>query len=235
MKRHTHGPCQLSFASSLPHAQAPCAASRRGFTLIELLVVIAILGVVGGVIAACLAGGIRAWDSARRFNVREIEAMTGLEIVEKDLMNAFRFYAISFNGKADRIRFPGLIEDRYSDVKSSRTLSENPQGSGRKRIGTVQYIFDRNRHALLRKTWPYPEEEPFADTHFEKILSHLNNMSLQYYALPNEDAEAGSWQDQWNDETNFPGGVRIKLVFKNQDDHEFFRLSRVVRLPVHNQ
>ena len=41
---------------------------KSGLTLIELLVVIAILAVVGGIIAASLAGGIRVLDTARRFN-----------------------------------------------------------------------------------------------------------------------------------------------------------------------
>ena len=52
--------------------------SSSGFTLVELLVVCTILAIVISAIAACLAGGIRVWDSARSFHVGESDTMLAM-------------------------------------------------------------------------------------------------------------------------------------------------------------
>ena len=85
--------------------------NRRGFSLIELLVVTAILGVVIAAIAGSLAGGIKVWDAARNFNEGEAAAALALAELERDLVNSFDFFDLSFSGHKDGMAFPGVVSD----------------------------------------------------------------------------------------------------------------------------
>jgi prepilin-type N-terminal cleavage/methylation domain-containing protein len=194
---------------------------RFGFTLIELLVVSAIVGVLMAVIAACLAGGIRVWDRSQSFAVIESEAAIGLRILEKDLMNTFPFYGIRFNGEPTSLSFPSLILGEQ-ERRQSDDISEFGE-----RIGTVKYWFDSQKQTLFRQTWTYPRNDT-STGNAEALLSHLGNVSLQYYASARE-RQGGSWQQGWDDETNFPSRVRIQLSFIR--DSETMNMVRTVLLP----
>jgi prepilin-type N-terminal cleavage/methylation domain-containing protein len=185
------------------------------FTLVELLVVVSILGVVIGVIGACLSGGIRVWDSAQRLTSPEGEVVLGLQVLEKDLANAFDFQAIPFAGTADSLTLAMILRVSPDDGKPPE-----------RRIGTVQYTFDRAKQALLRSQWVYPRS-PDAAQGQETLIPGLEQFSLLYAATDRED-EAG-WQDSWEDATNRPAWVRIDLRFETEGESQ--EVTRLVMLP----
>jgi len=171
---------------------------KRGFTLIEVLVVTAILGIAISVIAACLAGGVRAWDAARSFNRLEAEALAGMTAIEKDLRNTFEFYAAPFSVEPSAMSFPGLAPLEES------TLS---------RIGTIRYTWDPKGRRLLRVAWPFPGPEGLG-TGREALISNLDALSLEY-------GSSGSSRDQtlWISETtNLPNAVRLRLWLSDTRD-----------------
>lgn len=201
----------------------------KAFTLIELLVVVCILAVVTGSIAACLAGGIRIWETARNFDAVTANAMVGLRIMEKDLVNAFRFHGIDFNGKEKEVSFPGLVMTRTPDEQNLDV----------QRIGTVRYFFNREGKNLTREDRPYPGGTSGGRS--EKIVLNLRDLNLAYYHLPEKGKpvrggyikapeSGGVWQDF---ATNFPDIVRIELFLETGAD--VVKIERTVILPIRKQ
>jgi len=170
---------------------------KRGFTLIEVLVVAVILGITISVIAACLAGGVRAWDAARGFNRLEAEALAGMAAIEKDLRNTFEFYAAPFSGEPSAMSFPGLVP---------------LEGSSALHIGSIRYVWDATRRALLRTARPFPDSEGLDGS--EALISNIDALSLEY-------GSSGPSRDQtlWISETtNLPTAVRLRLWLSDTRD-----------------
>jgi len=195
-----------NFQYSVPHGQRPA-----GFTLIELIVVTAILGVVIGVIGACLAGGIRVWDSARTFNTLERDALIGLAMMEKDLMNELPIHAIAFEGAPDSVKLPALL----------RTA----EGMA---VGSVEYSFDEHDRTLVRRE----RSCEGADLRTERLMENLKNIALTYFSLQKGDDKNAkvTWKEMDAPVTNFPGKVVVALLLSDADRK--FEITRTVILAV---
>jgi prepilin-type N-terminal cleavage/methylation domain-containing protein len=179
------------------------------FTLIELLVVTAILAVVVGVIGACLAGGIRVWETAREFATLEKEALVGLSLMEKDLMNRLPIHAIGFEGKETSLSLPAML-----------TAGGAPQ------IGAVEYTLNPGNGVLMRRErdyrGAYVREEPW--------VVNVAAMKLAYFNLVKGEGSASVWKELAAPVTNFPDRVDITLSLEKGD--KSFDLSRSVLFPV---
>lgn len=211
----THGMKTASFRwrSNVP-AHAPSA-----FTLIEMLIVTAILGVVIAAIVACLAGGLRVWESARRFDKVETEAMFALAAVQKDVMNAIPFYALPFRGSPDGMAFPCLVS----------VLSG--EGGEEVAVGTAAYRLDYGRGRLIRRAWAFPRPEP-PEQNAETVAGRVRNARLWYAPDPADRTASGGaqWQDIWRDASNLPRRVRIDLGLDDEGETRTF--SRTFVIPV---
>jgi len=199
--KHSPLPIQHS-AFVIPH-------SLSAFTLIELLIVTAILAVVIGVIGACLAGGIRVWDSAQTFNTLERDAFVGLTLMEKDLMNALPIYAIGFDCQASSLKFPALLE-------SDEVLE----------VGTVEYSLDESVRALKRREEAYPQGEEQA----ERLVENVEIMELAYFRLVSVEGQTVEWREIDAGATNFPDKVEITLALADGD--RTIAITKTVLMPV---
>ena len=190
---------------------------HAAFTLIELLVVTAILGVLVAVIGACLSSGIRVWEVAATFNKDEADAIFGLHLVKRDLANSIRFAPIGFTGTETGMEFSSL-------VTGAPGMDDDATG-----VGTVKYVFDPARAALLRMAWPYPEEEPLthAAAGVEALLTDVEDASFWYGVLSTGDMETVFWTDET---TNFPERVRLRISLAGRADPVEF--ERLVVLPL---
>lgn len=189
---------------------------KEGFSLVELLIVTVILGIVVTAIAACLAGGIRVWDTARTFHAVESDALMGVTLLEKEARNAFRFYGIPFRGGSGEVSFPGLVRE----VSEDGTASERP--------GTIRYTFDGGSGRLLRRAWAYPRTGSGAKA--EVVASRLSLLSIQYCPPSSARETDEGWQPSWDDATNFPSALVIDLTLGREK--ETTRIRRTVILPV---
>ncbi|MFC1452766.1 type II secretion system protein J [Verrucomicrobiota bacterium] len=180
------------------------ARRRPGFTLIELLIVCSILAVAVGAIGACVAGGIRVWEA---------DAAFALGLMERDLMNAFRFPPVGFRGGEQSLSFPGFVR-------------VPPDGDTT--IGSVEYALAPAASRILRTGQPYGGQAPDAET----VLSRVSRFDLQYDALawPEEGSAPPVYGRQAAPVTNFPDRVTIRLGLT--DGAESVEIVRTVVLPV---
>jgi hypothetical protein len=136
---------------------------------------------------------VRAWDTARKVNAADAEAVFGMDFLQRDLMNAFLFEGVQFRGTPGDLSFPGLIG------------GSQPGAAGETdgRIGAVSYGFDWRNKALLRQESSYPDGLAGAQ---ESVVSGLDRVSFSY-------AKGGVWMPEWDSATGFPDRVRVQLVF----------------------
>jgi type II secretory pathway component PulJ len=185
--------------------------------VIELLIVTSILALVIGAVGACLISGLRVWEIAADFNTVESEALIGLEMMEKDLMNSYVFHGIAFDGRSAQVSFPGSTCES-EDIGQSATEC--------RKIGTVRYLFNEKEKRLSRKVWAYPSLEPEG---LETVVKNLDGLELSYFSVPSDGDAVRTWKDTWESETNLPDGLRIEMVF--HDEKKEVRFRRLVMLP----
>ncbi len=177
------------------------AVRRAGFTLIELLVATAILGGIIAVTGACLAGGMRLWETAHGYARGEPDIYFAMNWMRRDWANTFRFYAIQCKGAEDSVVFPGLA-----------ISVDGPAGDGTgivRRICQIKYFMDRPNSAFCRKQWFFPEPEP-GDVLSEKLVSDVDVVEFRYRRHPLSGPEGG-WQEAWTDGSNLPHEVRVRI------------------------
>lgn len=188
-------------------------SSFAAFTLIELLVVLLILSLAVMVIGASLAGGIRAWEAAYRFDIGESDTYLGLRMLRRDLMNSVPFHDIPFAGDSQSITIP--------------SLSSVSAGGDRERmtIGAIRYTFDHGHRALVRQEWAFPGKAPVGTAGGEQIIRNLRGLEFRFRGAEGVDAE---WSGSWEEATNLPAVVEINL---NPDSDDMAEVKTTVVLP----
>lgn len=186
--------------------------TRAAFTLIEMLIVTLILAIVTTAIAACLSGGMRAWESVQNFNAVELEVLPAMELMEKEVKSSFDFYRINFLGEEKTLSFAGIIMAGGPNVMEHR-------------IGTIKYFFDERDEIVARKEWVFPEDEP---DEYEPVMSGVKDLRFEYYY---EGAGAqGGWSSFRTSGTNTLHGLRLTLTCGN--GHNADVLTRTIIFPV---
>jgi prepilin-type N-terminal cleavage/methylation domain-containing protein len=205
---------------------------RRGFTLIEILLVTAILAVLIAVLGACIGGGLRVWDSARVVGKVEGQALLGLRLLERDLMNAQVFDGIQFAGRSRDVSFAALIRSETAPgaAGAGGTLSPAARNDSLAdwRLGTVTYVFDGTAHAMLRSGAAYGVAFPGRPP--EKVVQYLHDIRFEYGTPGLAGNGGGQWQSEWSARTNLPDCVRAHLTFV-EGDAPPVTISRTIVLP----
>jgi hypothetical protein len=189
--------------------------------VIELLIVISILAVVIGAVGACLVSGLRVWECAADFNGVESEALMGLDMMEKDVMNSFVFHGVAFDGQVAGVAFAGLIDEAVGVG-----ATERDSGAVCMRIGTVRYFYSEKDKRVVRKKWVYPNGEP---EETESVAENVDGLEFSYFCAPSDGDDSGRWTDAWESETNLPDGLRMEMVFEDEGGER--RFGRLVMLP----
>jgi prepilin-type N-terminal cleavage/methylation domain-containing protein len=170
---------------------------RKAFTLIELLIVTALLGMTIAAIAGAFSGGLRAWDAARTFGRAETEGVVALRMVRRDLMNTFPFYAVPFAGQARAMSFPCVL-----GAPADRPRAGAP--------GTVEYAFDPARKELLRRRTSLLEQGA-PESGWEQIAEGVRSAEFRYASFAGAGGVSG-WAERWDDKTNHPSAVLVRLT-----------------------
>ena len=207
-------------------------ARVSAFTWVELLVVTAILGLVIGVIASCIAAGLKVWDVAKNFHVAEAESFVGVEIVEKDISNTFLFSDIPFAGGVRQLSCATLFNDGASAGRAASAAALEERASDW-RIGTVRYVMDNSRGELLRAVSRHsPSERLPLDMRSERVMRGIQDVAFSYLASPRGAENRETWQSEWTSATNLPRAVR--LTVKGREGEVPFVMERLIVLSVHS-
>jgi prepilin-type N-terminal cleavage/methylation domain-containing protein len=194
---------------------------RAGFTLMEVMVVTLILGVLLGVIAAALSGGIRVLEAAVQFNRQEADLVLALARFEKDVRNSFALDAIGFSGGPDRLSFPALGYE-YAPGETNQTLAVP-------RLIRVTHRFDPVAGAWTRSESEYEGGDSFGREAGQKLASDLRSVRWRYYE--NRRKQPRGWSESWTSVSNRPAAVEIECVWE-ESKTEMRRLRRSVVVPV---
>lgn len=177
-------------------------AADRAFTLIELLVVVSILAAVTAAVVACLAAGIRVWETASVVGVRERELFSAAEIVRKDLVNIATFPGIPFEGTVAMMRFHTKVAGVWqADESGPGDQWQNGH------LGEAVFQVDGNTGNFCRmRRRAVQGTEDWQDV--EVLAGGIARVVFGYGVLKEGSVE---WQDAWKDSTNIPSAVKISL------------------------
>lgn len=193
--------------------RVPKRSHCKGFTLIEVLVSLSLIVVIGGVIAAALAGAVRVWETAEVFDRLQMSTALGMERLQTDLRNAIPFHVIRFTGRKDSMVLCG---------------TETPDGPG-KMIEEIEYRFDESTRSLIKSSrrWPYGiTTAKVIETVFEDVRSAEFSYASRLAGNPEELV----WTYEWTgDDVWLPAAVKIDMQLENGSDT--LPMSRTIYIP----
>jgi len=168
-----------------------------GFTLVELLVVIMIMAVIGSVVIAAFAGGMRAYERVHDFGTGEADAYLAAAFIERDLRNAVFLQDIPFQGDSSVMQFA-----------ARRFLPGGSDDAGD--VLLVRYRYD-SRDGLVRSEAALREGGFSVDG--ETIAGRSTRVEFLYAGSDGgDDAEPAV---EWQSSTNLPRRVFIRFVPAN--------------------
>ena len=188
---------------------------ERGFTLIELLLVTVILGVIGMVLYATLAQGLKLWKRAQS-GTPELRALLLSEKMASDLRNVYPCPDKGFSGSRDSAKFCAVLEAVGVNANKEAVLQTVPM--------RVHYYRERGGYSLLREhsetslvagaqdgSWPVAEK--------------LDEFELTYYGR--NTSGVLNWQRSWEKEYA-PDAVKLVVSFK---DFPKKKMIQIIQMP----
>lgn len=160
---------------------------RRGFSLLEVLMAATLGALALLVVMELFSGGLRVAERVRTSREDAGLALAG-EQVERDLRNAFPFYAIGFEGSADAMEFAGWA----LDVTPPRPVR-------------IRYRWDALRGILWRSEVSFPGE---ISERTDVIAEGLIQCEWAYLNPESTGSAAPLWMARWNDSTRLPPAIR---------------------------
>ena len=194
---------------------------RAGFTLMEVMVVTLILGVLLGVIAAALSGGIRVLEAAEQFNRQEADLVLALARFEKDVRNSFALDDIGFSGRKDTLSFPAVGYES-AEGKTNQAIAVPC-------LVRVTHRFDPASRAWIRSEEVYEGGDSFRRDVGQKLATDLRSVQWRYYE--NRKKHPKGWSESWTSVSNRPAAVEIECVW-DEGKAGMRRLRRSVVVPV---
>jgi prepilin-type N-terminal cleavage/methylation domain-containing protein len=191
-------------------------SAEKGFTLIELLVATSILGIIGLTILTTFASGFHVFERVQAFGGAQADVFLAFEEMEKDLKNLFPLSSIAFEGDAQSVAFPAVIEtSELIDGEESVVSS----------VGKVSYFTDQATYfndaekGLTRAAQGYAQAiaETEAQDDQKITLAPVESLLFEYYTYNEETKEYG-WQGSWSGkDENLLSGVKIAITYKDGD------------------
>lgn len=178
-----------------------------GFTLLELLIISSIIAMIALAVFSTFSMGIKAYKRMHYSGLVQADVLLSLEKLEKDLHNVLNFSGIGFAGENKKISFAGLV---------------GPQTDSN--LGRIAYYLDAKTRVLVK------EENAYAGTFSgSKALASIKDIAFTYYYFDPQ-AREYVWQDSWQSVNGIPKAVRVKAVFKSENDKDV-EITRTILIP----
>lgn len=183
-----------------------------GFTLLELLVAAGLVAIVAGALLAAFSGGVRVWERARSWDEAFVQAMVGLEQMERDIRNAAASRFDRFEGDESHIVIPSVVK-----VAGKAGFEEWP--------GVIRYEPGAAKGTMECRAIP---RETKGEASVSVVMSSVENVRFGFCS-PGGSANAGIWMSSWAGRSNLPAAVRINVQMDTGSQPR--TLERIVVLP----
>ena len=209
--------------------QAFVESLNKGFTLIELMVSTSILGLIGLAILTTFGSGFHVYERVQSYGGLQAEALLSVEEMSRDLNNTFAFSGIAFEGDAQKIAFPAVIETVETIEEEERVVSS---------VGQIAYYLagDDEQKILMRDEWNYSQAGVGDKSKDDQsgFFSYVKDLQFSYYFFDKENEEY-IWKDSWSEEEDkgLPAAVKINLTYEDRGrDIAFLRTVFLASAPI---
>ncbi len=178
----------------------------RGFTLLELTISIAILGLIVVIVAGALRLGIQSVERGER-KIDALERIrTSLNIIEAQIQS---MTSLTYDDNGEKKRY-------FKADQDSLQFSTNYSiWGGQKGYIVVSYTVgtDNNGKQSMKASETIVG---MTNAREASLLGSFDKIYFEYFSKGPTD-EKGSWVDNWTDDDNIPGKIRLHLVSAQND------------------
>lgn len=194
--------------------------SHKAFTLIEMLLVASLLSVTGLAVYHAISDGLRIWEYSRRYSSEEDVAVF-FEKLTTDLQNIYRYSAISFDGKENKILIPTIVRTPVDkEISGSGDLVEQ--------MGCAEYFLQTGEKAIYRRQANYSQSlnKKFAPA--RALAVPVEKLHFKYYFV-----EEGKLKAKKTAAKEIPAAVLIQIDFREVGG-SVRHLQRMINIPAGN-
>lgn len=198
---------------------------NKAFTLIEVLIAASIIGVISLTILTTFGSGLHVYERVQAYGGVQADVLLALEEIEEDLRNIFPFSTIKFEGDAQRLAFPAIVESLEEEGDDMIVVAS---------IGKVSYYLDDGNDGtkvLMKAQQSYSQgvAEAMVEEGQGQVMVLVKDIQFSYYS--SSDEETGfDWKNSWDtEEDGLPAGIKIELTF--DDGRRDVPLVRTVFIP----
>lgn len=199
--------------------------AKKAFTLLELMVATSILGLIGLAVLTTFGSGLHVYERVQSYGGLQADILLSLEEMERDLANTFPLSGIEFEGEAQKITFPAVIETIETIDEEERAVPS---------IGQIAYSLggDDDQKVLMRDQWDYSQAVSGDKSENDQsgFFAYVKDIRFSYYFLDGKNEEYG-WKESWSAEEDEGSPVAVKIELTYEDRGRDITLVRTVFLP----
>ncbi len=192
--------------------------SSRSFTMVEILIVIAIFSMMALVLYQSLSNGLAVWQRANQ-NAAEEDVLLFFDQLSQDFRNTLVFRDIPFLGSAINVIFPTQVS--FLDDETT-----GGDGNYHKKMGVVNYYYDKNQKAICRKTATFGQAMNHEFSLERVLVKGVDSVDFSYYFPGNDTTQP--WRDKA--ENHIPPYVKVAVEFSSSKKNKI--LTKMINIPV---
>ncbi len=183
------------------------------------------MGLISLTILTTFGSGLTVYERVQSYGGVQPDVLLALEEMEMRLRNMFSFSVIKFEGEAQKISFPAIIETIETVDDEDIAVSS---------VGQISYYLDsadNEAKTLVSKQRNYAQAVSGVEAQYDHsaVLASVKDLKFGYYSFDADEGTYG-WTDSWPaDKEDFPAGVKIEVAF--QDGKREIQFVRTVMIP----
>ena len=173
----------------------------------------ALVAVVAGALLAAFSGGVRVWARARSWDEAYVQALLGLEQVERDVRNVTVTRLDRFDGDEAHLAIPSVVR-----IPGKAGTEEWP--------GIIRYEAGAGTRTLACHALPRGSEDGAS---VSVVMSAVDEVRFAF-CEPARGSGAGNWVSAWSGRTNLPAAVKVRVKLGGSRGPR--EMERILVLPI---